>query len=217
MSLELISLDTILEIAHQYGYGAVFLGILLENTGIPVPGETITLVGGFLAGSDELNYWFVLASATAGAVIGDNFGYWLGAYGGWSLITRIGRVFKIQEEQLLTVREQFSKNAASAVFWGRFVALLRIFAGPLAGIAKMPYPKFFLYNFAGAVTWAAITVSAAYFIGQLVPLEQLLSIVAKFGVGVLLVVAVAIALGTLIERKLKWFKPKFIKQVEPQE
>lgn len=217
MSLELISLDTILEIAHQYGYGAVFLGILLENTGIPVPGETITLVGGFLAGSNELNYWLVLTSATAGAVIGDNFGYWLGAYGGWELITRVGRVFKIQEEQLLKVREQFSKNAASAVFWGRFIALLRIFAGPLAGIAKMPYPKFFLYNFAGAITWAAVTVTAAYFIGQLVPLEELISLVAKFGVIALLLIAVAIALYALVEHKLKWFKPKFVKQVETQE
>ncbi|HEY9623812.1 MAG TPA: DedA family protein [Crinalium sp.] len=217
MSLELISLETIQEIAHQYGYGAVFLGILLENTGIPVPGETITLVGGFLAGSDELNYWLVMGSATAGAVIGDNLGYWLGFYGGWPLLTRVGRVFRIQEEQLIKVREQFSKNAARAVFWGRFIALLRIFAGPLAGIAKMPYPKFFLYNLAGAVTWASITVSIAYFVGQLVPLEQLVTLVAQLGVVLLLVAAVGIAIAMLFEHKLKFVKPWFIKRVEPQE
>ncbi len=78
MSLELLSLENIEEIAHQYGYWAVFVGITLENTGIPIPGETITIVGGFLAGSGDLNYWLVLVSAITGAVLGDNFGYWLG-------------------------------------------------------------------------------------------------------------------------------------------
>lgn len=72
MSLELIPLDTIQEIARQYGYWAVFGGILLENAGIPIPGETITLAGGFLAGSGELDYWWVLGSALAGAVIGED-------------------------------------------------------------------------------------------------------------------------------------------------
>lgn len=70
MSLELISLENIQEFAHHYGYWAIFLGILLENLGIPLPGETLTLVGGFLAGSNELNYWFVLGNAVAGAVLG---------------------------------------------------------------------------------------------------------------------------------------------------
>ena len=74
MSLELLSLENIEEIAHQYGYWAVFIGITLENTGIPIPGETITIVGGFLAGSGDLNYCLVLVSAITGAVLGDNFG-----------------------------------------------------------------------------------------------------------------------------------------------
>jgi membrane protein DedA with SNARE-associated domain len=83
MSLEFISLEKIQEIAHQYGYWAVFIGILLENLGIPLPGETVTLVGGFLAGSGQLNYWFVLGSAILGAVIGGTCGYWIGRYTGW--------------------------------------------------------------------------------------------------------------------------------------
>ena len=70
MSLEFVSLDTIQELAHQYGYWAVFLGILLENLGVPLPGETITIAGGFLAGSGELSYWFVLGSAILGAALG---------------------------------------------------------------------------------------------------------------------------------------------------
>ncbi len=82
MSLDLIPLETIQQIAQDYGYWSVFLGIMLENMGVPIPGETITLVDGFLAGSGELDYWMVLGSAIAGAVIGDNIGYWIGRNGG---------------------------------------------------------------------------------------------------------------------------------------
>lgn len=207
MSLELISLETLQELAHQYGYGAVFFGILLENAGIPIPGETITLIGGFLAGSGELNYWIVLGSATAGAVIGDNFGYWVGFYGGWSLLTRVGRLFRIQEEQLLEVKKQFSENAAKAVFLGRFIALLRIFAGPLAGIARMPYSKFFLCNLAGAGIWAAAVISLSFFVGQIVPLEVLIQGVAQFGVATLLILAGSIAIPLWLERRGKVIEP----------
>lgn len=190
MSLELVPLETIQEIAHQYGYWAVFGGILLENTGIPIPGETITLAGGFLAGDGELDYWWVLGSALAGAVIGDNFGYWVGYYGGWSLLTRVGRLFRLQETQLIEVRDRFAENAGKAVILGRFIALLRIFAGPLAGTAKMPYFKFLLCNFLGAAIWASVTVSVAYFAGRLVPLEQLVSWVAQSAFVVLGLIAV---------------------------
>lgn len=188
MSSELISLETIKEIAHQYGYWTVFLGIMLENAGIPLPGETITLVGGFLAGSGELNYWFVLGSAIAGAVLGDNVGYWIGKKGGWPLLIVLGRVFRITEAQLLEVKDQFSQNAARAVFLGRFIALLRIFAGPMAGIAQMPYPQFLLCNTAGATIWASVMVSLSFFVGELISLEQLISWVSKFAVVALLLV-----------------------------
>jgi membrane protein DedA with SNARE-associated domain len=201
MAIELVSLEIIQEIAHQYGYGAVFFGILLENMGIPIPGETITLVGGFLAGSGELDYWGVLASSIAGAVIGDSCGYWLGAYGGWALVTRLGKLFRIEESQLEEVRSQFIQNAARAVFLGRFIALLRIFAGPLAGIVKMPYLKFLLCNLAGAATWASVMVSLSYFVGQIVPLEQLISWVAQFALVALAIVAIWIAVPLWIESR----------------
>jgi membrane protein DedA with SNARE-associated domain len=206
MSFELISLEMIQNLAQEYGYGAVFLGILLENMGIPLPGETITIVGGFLAGSGELNYWYVLASAIAGAVLGDNFGYWIGYHGGWALLTRLGRLFRIREEQLIGVRDRFSQNAAKAVFLGRFVALLRIFAGPLAGIARMPYPQFILFNLAGATVWASVMVSLAYFIGKLVPLEQLIGWVAQFTLLALVGVAGWIGLSAWLESRSKFSK-----------
>jgi membrane protein DedA with SNARE-associated domain len=93
MSFEFLSLETIQEIARQYGYLAVFLGIALESLGIPIPGETITLVGGFLAGSGELDYWLVLSTAGAGAVAGSSIGYWIGRLGGWALLVKLGVSF----------------------------------------------------------------------------------------------------------------------------
>jgi membrane protein DedA with SNARE-associated domain len=207
MSIELVSLQTIQEITHEYGYWTVFIGILLENTGIPIPGETITLVGGFLAGNDELNYWLVLGSAIVGATLGDNFGYWIGRYGGWKLLTRVGKLFRIQETQLLELRNQFSENAAKAVFLGRFIALLRIFAGPLAGSAHMPYLKFIACNFAGAALWATIMVSLSFFAGKLVSLEQLITWVSRFTFVALGLVAAWFAFTLWWENRAKFAKP----------
>jgi membrane protein DedA with SNARE-associated domain len=190
MSLELFSLDQLQEIAREYGYWAVFVGIAIENTGIPLPGETIILIGGFLAGSGELNYWLVLLSAIAGAVLGDNFGYWIGKLGGWQFLLRFGKFFRVEEKQLEEAKKQFAKNAAEAVFFGRFVALLRIFAGPMAGIAQMPYTNFILCNLGGATLWASVVVTSSYFLGRIITLPQLIDWTAKFAfVAAMLVVA----------------------------
>ncbi|MGE5659407.1 MAG: DedA family protein [Actinomycetota bacterium] len=188
MSLELVSLETIQKFAHDYGYWAVFVGILLENLGVPLPGETITIAGGFLAGSGELDYWLVLLSAIGGASLGGNFGYWIGRYGGWPLLLRVGKVFRFREEKLYELKQKFSENAGKTVFVGRFLALLRILASPLAGIAQMPYLKFMLYNIAGATAWGAVMVTLAFFAGRIVPLEQLVAWVAQFAVLALIIV-----------------------------
>ena len=197
MSLEIFSLESIQEIASQYGYIAVFIGIALENTGIPLPGETITLVGGFLAGSGELNYWLVLLSAISGAVIGDNFGYWIGRWGGWRLVSKISGLFNIKEEQLGEIKTQFLENAPRAVFFGRFVALLRIFAGPIAGIAQMPYPQFLLCNFGGATLWASVMVTISFFLGRFVSLEMIVQWMAQFGMVILALVVLWIIVPRL--------------------
>jgi membrane protein DedA with SNARE-associated domain len=205
MSLEILSVENIQELARQYGYWTVFLGIALENMGIPLPGETITIVGGFLAGDGDLNYWFVLGSAIAGAVLGDNFGYWIGRVGGLPFLLRVGKFFRIKEKQIEKARHQFSKNAAGAVFFGRFVALLRIFAGPMAGIARMPYSQFLLCNFGGATVWATIIVTISFFVGRLIPLHELIRWIAQFGVLLLLVVIVWIVVSLWLESRQHHF------------
>ncbi|EFA71503.1 DedA [Raphidiopsis brookii D9] len=194
MSLELFSLEKIQEFAQTYGYWAVFVGILLENLGIPLPGETLTLVGGFLAGSDELNYWLVLVDAVTGAVIGGICGYWIGKLGGWSLLVQAGKIFRISEERLVSIKDQFSENAGKTVFFGRFFALLRIFASPLAGIAEMPFGKFLVYNLAGASAWATVMVTLAFFAGKIVSLEQLVAWVSQFAILALIIMVLVIVL-----------------------
>ncbi|MCM1983184.1 DedA family protein [Lyngbya confervoides] len=172
-------------LAKQYGYGAVFLGILLENLGLPLPGEAIVLVGGFMAGRGDLNLEGVILSASSGAIIGNTIGYGLGIYGGWPLLLKIVRFFKVEETRLEELKDRFRNNASQAVFFGRFVTLLRIFAGPMAGIVEMPFGKFMFYNVVGAALWSATMVSLAFFAGEIVPLEQLLRWVGQFGVLIL--------------------------------
>jgi membrane protein DedA with SNARE-associated domain len=188
--MEFLSLETIQELASQYGYLAVFIGILLENLGIPLPGETITIVGGFLAGSGELDYWIVLVSAALGAFIGGIFGYFVGKYGGWKLILSVSKVFRVQEVQLEEIKTKFSDNAVKAVFFGRFIALIRIFTSPMAGVVEMPFGKFLAVNLAGAITWALAITSLAFFVGRVLSLEQLLAWVSKFAI-LALIIAIA--------------------------
>lgn len=204
MSLEFLSLEAILDFAQHYGYWAVFIGILLENIGLPIPGETVTLAGGFLAGNDQLNYWVVLADAILGASIGGNIGYWIGRYGGWPLLLNAGRLVRVQETQLVKLRDQFGENAAKAVFGGRFVALLRVFASPLAGIVQMPYAQFLFYNTLGAAVWASVMVTLAFVAGQFLPLDKVVSLASRFALVTFVIVAAWIAIPLWLEsRKAK--------------
>ncbi len=201
MSLDFISLEAIQEFAQQYGYWAVLGGILLENLGLPLPGETITLVGGFLAGSNQLNYWLVLSSAILGAVLGSTCGYWIGRTAGWPFVLRLGRFFRVKEQRLEEVKNKFSQNAGKAVFFGRFVALLRVFAAPLAGIVGMPYGRFFLFNLAGAAAWASVMVTLAFFVGRVLPLEQVIAGATQFALLSLIVVVALIVLPLWLESR----------------
>lgn len=186
--MDWISLDTLQTLAHQYGYWVVCIGILLENLGLPLPGEAIVLVGGFLAGEGELSYLGVLACAIAGSTIGGTCGYWVGHYGGWTLLSKAGRLVHMPEERLIEIKEGFKTNAARTVLLGRFVALLRIFASPLAGIAGMPFPSFLFFNTLGAALWAVVMVTLAFCAGEIIPLSRLITSVSQFGILVLVVI-----------------------------
>jgi membrane protein DedA with SNARE-associated domain len=203
MSFEFLSPEIIEQIAQKYGYWAVFFGIFLENLGLPIPGETVTIVGGFLAGSHQLEVQWVLVDAACGAAAGGTVGYAIGAKGGWALLTRLGKLLRFQESQLEDLRRKFSENAGKAVFFGRFIALFRVFASPLAGISGMPFWTFMGYNVAGAVAWASVMVGLSYFAGQVVPLEKLIDFATQFAFVALLLVATAIGLPLWLESRKK--------------
>jgi membrane protein DedA with SNARE-associated domain len=208
MPTELFSLETLEELARTYGYWAILFGIMLENLGIPLPGESIVLVGGFLAGRGDLGFWGVLSCTITGAIIGNTFGYWAGVYGGWPLVLRVSRWFRIKEEKLFEIKLRFSQNAAKAVFFGRFITLLRVFAGPLAGIVEMPFSQFMLYNVLGAAVWGSAVVSASYFAGQWVDLPQLLHWVSQFSFVILGAIAAWFTVPMILKAIPKfWTKP----------
>ncbi len=198
MSFDFISLEAIQNLAHTYGYWFIFFGIMLENAGIPIPGETITLVGGFFAGSGELSYVFVLGCAICGAIIGDNCGYWLGRWGGIKVLEKIGKLFRLSHEDITRAREKFIGNADRAVFFGRFIALLRVFAGPVAGLSGMPYGRFLFFNAAGAIAWALTMTSLAYFAGSFIPLNKLVGYIARFGIFALIAIFVWLSVPPLL-------------------
>jgi len=205
MHFEFFSLETIQEWTQQYGYWVVFFGIMLENAGIPLPGETITLVGGFLSGNGELRYSLVLLCAVSGAILGDSAGYWLGRWGGLAALEKIGKLFRMPSNEIELAREKFLGSADRAVFFGRFIAILRVFAGPMAGLSGMPYPRFLFFNSTGALAWGLVTTGFAYYAGKLFPIETLVSGAVKTS-AILLIVVVLWFVAPLVFR---WLKQKF--------
>ncbi|AGY56369.1 DedA family protein [Gloeobacter kilaueensis] len=167
--------------------------IFLENAGIPLPGETTLILAGVFAASGSLSFPLVLLSAIGGAVLGDNMGYFIGRRFGRDLVLRFGRRFGLTQEKFDRAEAAFLKNSAWAVFVGRFIVLLRILAGPLAGMTRMPWPKFVLFNSLGAIAWASAIGTAAYLFGNVV-----LEYVEKLGIWGLILLVVAIVLfGTV--------------------
>jgi membrane protein DedA with SNARE-associated domain len=121
----------------------------------------------------------------------------VGRRAGWGLILRVGRLLRQSPEQLERLRAQFLRHANASVLMGRFVAVLRVVAGPMAGAVGMPYRRFLLCNSVGAVLWAATMVSLAWLGGRWIPFSQMVHGVVNFGLGALLLLAVLVLLPKL--------------------
>jgi membrane protein DedA with SNARE-associated domain len=151
----------------QYGYWAVGAALLLENAGIPVPGETILLLASFLAYSEhDLRLPWIIVVATIAATVGDNLGFALGYYGGRPLLLRYQTIFRIKNATISRGEELFAKYGSVTVFFARFVFGMRIIAGPMAGVLRMSWRKFLVFNFLGAVVWVSVISSAGYLFGR---------------------------------------------------
>ena len=176
----------------DYGYWAVALALLCENAGIPVPGETTLLLASFLAYSEHrLHLGWIIVVATCADTLGDNLGYAFGHYGGRPLLDRYQRFFRIQPATLQRGEDLFAHYGAAAVFFARFIFGLRVFAGPLAGVLRMRWRAFALFNFLGAALWVTCIASAGYLFGQ--HWRTLARAMQRFNIAVL-IVAVAVIL-----------------------
>ena len=195
-----VALADLERLLQQWGYLTIFFGMLLENAGLPLPGETITLLGGYAAGNGTLQFPLVVAAAAGGAILGDTIGYWVGRRAGWPLVLRLGRLLRRPPEQLEAFRSSFLRHSGKSVFFGRFIAVLRVLAGPMAGALGMPYPRFLLCNAGGALLWAVLMVSLASLAGRWVPLERMLEGVMEFGIGVLVLLLLLLLVPALIAR-----------------
>jgi len=160
-------LDLLRRYFVEYGYWTVAVVLLLENAGIPLPGETTLLFAAFLAFSEHhLTLWGIIVVGVIACTLGDNLGYWVGYHGGRSLLERQKRFFHISDEHLKRGERFFSRYGSFAVFIARFIFGMRIITGPLAGVLNMPWKKFVLFNFLGAVVWVSGVATLGYFFGS---------------------------------------------------
>ena len=181
-------------------YATVGVIIGLESLGIPLPGE-IALVSAAVLASQEVGIspvW-VGASAITGAIVGDSIGYTVGRKFGMTLFEKLGRRFPghFGPGHVALAKQLFSRWGVGAVFFGRFIALLRILAGPLAGALRMRYPHFLAANAFGAICWAGGTTAVVYFLG--IAAERWL---ARFSwVALVLGVIIGIAVTKLLKNR----------------
>src|SRR5438477_4488997 len=158
------------ELTHfltMYGYWAVLLFVAIESTGIPFPGETMLLVAAIYAGrTQRMSLLLVIVAAAAGAILGDNVGFWVGREGGYRLLRRYGRFIRLDERKLKLGQYLFLKHGGKVVFFGRFVAVLRAWAAFLAGTNRMRWPPFLLFNTLGCIVWATLSGLGGYLLGN---------------------------------------------------
>jgi membrane protein DedA with SNARE-associated domain len=187
----------LIDIPEHVGYAAVAVFVAVEASGVPVPGETALIAAAVLASQGELSIELVIAIAAAAAIVGDNFGYMLGARFGRRLLERPGRTQARRLEALHRGEQLFERHGPKAVFLGRWIALLRIWAAWLAGMAGMRWRSFLVWNALGGIGWAVFFGLLGYFGG-----EAAAELVARAGVGVAIAAGVvALAVWLVVHRR----------------
>jgi membrane protein DedA with SNARE-associated domain len=185
------------------GYPLLFILVMSESSGVPVPGETGLITASVLASQGKLEIAVVIGLAAAGAIIGDNIGYLIGRKGGRWLLERPGLLHE-QRLQVLTVGEPFFKrHGPKAVFFGRFLLGLRVWASWLAGATRMNWRSFLLWNALGGITWATVVGLVAYYLGHSAE-----NAIEAFGLYGLAAVLVAIGSALFLHRRHRRRAPR---------
>src|SRR5215218_280079 len=159
-------MDSILHLISRYGYLIVFFGVLAESTGVPLPGETILISAGILVQRGKLDLGDAIIFGILGAIVGDQIGYWAGREGGRPFILRYGRYVWITPARLGRAEAFFARHGGKAVFLARFFSGLRVFGALVAGMSRMRWGMFLLYNALGGAVWATAVVLLGYFLGS---------------------------------------------------
>jgi membrane protein DedA with SNARE-associated domain len=159
----LLNVDHLIEVA---GYPLLFLLVMAESGGVPIPGETALITAAVLASRGKLQIEWVIALAATAAIVGDNIGYLIGRKGGRWLLERPGRFEHQRREVLRTGEPFFKRHGPKAVYFGRFVLGLRVWASWLAGATQMHWRSFVLWNALGGISWATAVGLLAYFLGS---------------------------------------------------
>ncbi len=178
-------------VLDQYGYLAVGGFIVLEDFGVPVPGETILIAAAVYAGTGRLSIFAVALIAFAAAVVGDNIGYAIGFFGGRQLVLRYGRYVFITSERLDKAEQFFRRYGGIVVTGARFIEGLRQANGIVAGITRMAWPRFLAFNALGAALWVGVWVSVGYLAGS--NITAIYNAITRYSLYVLIALSAAVA------------------------
>jgi membrane protein DedA with SNARE-associated domain len=181
-------------LVHHYGLIALFLVVMLESGGVPLPGETALVAAAIFASQGNLNIVEVIAVAATAAIVGDNLGYWVGRTGGRKVLERFGPLRRWSERALPWAERFFERHGGKTIFLARFFSVLRVTAAWLAGISRMHWWMFFLWNAAGGIVWATLVGLVAFYSGHAAA-----DAIGRYGLwaGVGIVVVLALLVGGL--------------------
>ncbi|MDQ6827880.1 MAG: DedA family protein [Gemmatimonadota bacterium] len=167
--------ETLQHLVTAHGYWIVALVVMLEGFGVPLPGEAALITASAFAAQGRLAIAGVIIASSIGTIFGGSGGFWIGRTGGVALVRRHGRWVGLTEERLKKARKFYDSHGAKTVFLARFIALLRIVVGILAGVSEMSFARFTLYNALGGITWSIAFGAIGYLFGQNLPrLEKLI-------------------------------------------
>jgi membrane protein DedA with SNARE-associated domain len=180
---------------REYGYVIVALLVAAENLGLPLPGESALITAAAFAAHGHLSLPGVIIASTIGTIAGGSGGYWIGRIGGLPFVHRVGKFIGVGDAEITKAHEFYARHGAKTVFIARFIAILRIVVGILAGVSEMPFGRFTFYNALGGVCWSVAIALLAYEFGANLPrLHRLL------GTGGIIAAVLIVVLGLIALR-----------------
>lgn len=155
--------ETVRHLLINWGYWALLLGLFGESMGLPLPGETVLMFASFLSHkSTGLQVQWIIVVGIAAAVLGDNFGFFLGHHFGKTFIRWAQKLLRLDDDDIAAAKDLIKNHGGKTVFFSRFIFGLRTIAGPLSGSLEMEWRRFLKFNLLGASSWVAVMVFAGY-------------------------------------------------------